>query len=54
VKERMTEEVVKNGSELGQNKKSQANYIFQLYAKTTVRIVFNLLTFMKVIVNTNA
>jgi hypothetical protein len=40
VKERMAEEGVKPGSELGLNKNSQANYIFQLYAKTTFRLVF--------------
>jgi hypothetical protein len=45
VKGRMIEEGVKTGSELGQNKNSQANYIFQLYAKTTIGLVFNLLTF---------
>jgi hypothetical protein len=45
VKERMIEEGVKPGSELGQNKNSQANYIFHLYAKTTFGLVFNLLIF---------
>jgi hypothetical protein len=48
VKERMTEEGVKPGSELGQNRNplnDKANYIFHLYAKTTFRLVFNLFTF---------
>ncbi len=53
----MIEEGVKTGSELGQNmnpRNDKANYIFQLDEKTTFRLVFNLFTFMKVIVNTNA
>jgi hypothetical protein len=49
VKERMTEEGVNPGSELGQNKNfpgDKANYIFQLYAKTTFGLVFNLFTIL--------